>query len=362
MNTAAAAVTTSAPAATSAPQTATQPGAEGGASTPDADFLAALMAMIAPPAAPATNALPSAPADDADKADSDVSEDLTQALTGACPVEQILPILVTQSNAAAATAAATTSDPLNQCESDSQTSSLSLSESLQRSRAVRSSQSADWFAAGQAAASGSDASPESDAPSTALATAVDVSALAAVVADTQSQAPATTTTATNPTPALQNPVQQATVAAAPVIQDPQPAPRLHQQVGTARWADELGTRISLMAARGQQNGSLSLSPEHLGPLEVRISVSQDTANVWFGAQHADTRAALQEALPRLRELFAASGLSLGQANVSHEAPRQNSKGFDSPGAGGGIDGESTVTELRATVSRRLAAGLIDTYA
>ncbi len=100
------------------------------------------------------------------------------------------------------------------------------------------------------------------------------------------------------------------------------APRgLHNSVGSSAWADELGTRLALMADRGQHSASLRLSPEHLGPLEVRISVRDDQASVWFGASHADTRAALEQALPRLRELFAAQGLSLADTGVFHEPPR-----------------------------------------
>src|SRR5437868_735552 len=90
---------------------------------------------------------------------------------------------------------------------------------------------------------------------------------------------------------------------------------LHQPVGSSAWADELGTRMTLMASRGQHSASLRLSPEHLGPLEVRIAVRDDQASVWFGAAHADTRAAIEQALPRLRELFASQGLSLTDAGV-----------------------------------------------
>ena len=89
-----------------------------------------------------------------------------------------------------------------------------------------------------------------------------------------------------------------------------------ESVRSARWAESVGNRITLMALSGQQSGSLSLTPEHLGPLEVRINLNQDNATVWFGSQQAETRAALQEALPRLREMFAANGLTLGQADVS----------------------------------------------
>lgn len=141
------------------------------------------------------------------------------------------------------------------------------------------------------------------------------------------------------------------------------APTVHAPVGTPRWADELGSRMVLMSLRGQHEGSLNLTPDHLGPLEVRVSVNQGTANVWFGAQHADTRAALAEALPRLRELFAGAGLTLGHAGVSQEAPRQSTRDseatrFTGPAVGDAVDG----LDPAAPATRRVALGLVDTYA
>ncbi|HMA12473.1 MAG TPA: flagellar hook-length control protein FliK, partial [Steroidobacteraceae bacterium] len=153
--------------------------------------------------------------------------------------------------------------------------------------------------------------------------------------------------------------------AAPTNASPAPVAAhatLREPVGTARWADELGNRLVLMSVRGQQQGSLTLTPEHLGPVEVQISVHRDTANVWFGAQHADTRAALTEAMPRLRELLASSGLSLGQSGVSEQAPRQ---GFASPDsrAGGDVAAlDAGPVEAPAPVWRAWRPGLIDTYA
>lgn len=137
---------------------------------------------------------------------------------------------------------------------------------------------------------------------------------------------------------------------------------LRSAVGTPRWAEEMGNHLVLMSARGQQEGSLTLTPEHLGPLEVRISVNQNTANVWFGAQHADTRAALAEALPRLREMFDQAGLSLGHAGVSQEAPRQERREARQEFASlNGVDAPASEHEVPATV-RRINRGLLDTYA
>jgi flagellar hook-length control protein FliK len=137
---------------------------------------------------------------------------------------------------------------------------------------------------------------------------------------------------------------------------------LREPVGTARWADELGNRLVLMSVRGQQQGSLTLMPEHLGPVEVQISMNRDTANVWFGAAHADTRAALAEAMPRLRELLASSGLSLGQSGVSEQAPRE---GFGTPGSHPGAGSTALDTDSAAVAApawRLWRPGLIDTYA
>jgi len=75
---------------------------------------------------------------------------------------------------------------------------------------------------------------------------------------------------------------------------------------------------------GVQSATLRLSPEHLGPVEVHIDVQSSQVNVNFSAAHAETRTALEQTVPRLRELFASGGLTLGQANVQAD-PRAGSQ-------------------------------------
>jgi flagellar hook-length control protein FliK len=96
---------------------------------------------------------------------------------------------------------------------------------------------------------------------------------------------------------------------------------LRSPVGTHAWRDELGDHLTMLAQRGHDSASLRLSPEHLGPLEVRISMREGEASVWFGAANADTRAALDQSLPRLREMFASQGMVLADAGVFKDAPR-----------------------------------------
>ena len=133
---------------------------------------------------------------------------------------------------------------------------------------------------------------------------------------------------------------------------------VHSPVGSAAWADEIGTRVVMMTEAGNHTASLKLSPEHLGPLEISITVRDDKASVWFGAAHADTRAAIETALPRLREMFEAQGLSLADAGVFREPPREQPVVKNNA-----VSGEQgDVTEEVASVSGRARLGLVDAYA
>ncbi|MFC4308538.1 flagellar hook-length control protein FliK [Steroidobacter flavus] len=131
-------------------------------------------------------------------------------------------------------------------------------------------------------------------------------------------------------------------------------------VGTAQWADEIGSRMTMMVEQGKHTASLRLSPEHLGPLEVRITMNGDQASVQFGAAHVDTRNAIENALPRLREMFASTGLSLADANVSREPPRQQQNPTSqSSSSSSNFGGDEGVTSVSAAQVR---LGLLDAYA
>jgi flagellar hook-length control protein FliK len=134
---------------------------------------------------------------------------------------------------------------------------------------------------------------------------------------------------------------------------------LRSPVGSAAWTEELGTQLTWMSRHGQDSASLRLSPDHLGPVEVRIEVRDGATSVWFGAAHADTRSALEQSLPRLRELFAASGLLLADAGVARDAPRQNTRS-GAPISLGGTSNEPTITSSKVSPASS-HSGLVDTY-
>lgn len=134
---------------------------------------------------------------------------------------------------------------------------------------------------------------------------------------------------------------------------------VHTPVGTAAWSEDIGSRLTMMVEQGKHTASLRLSPEHLGPLEIQISMNDDQASVWFGAAHADTRAALENALPKLREMFASQGLSLTDAGVSREPPRQQQNPAAQSPSSGNFAAESGD---QAVAAAQVRLGLLDTYA
>jgi flagellar hook-length control protein FliK len=138
--------------------------------------------------------------------------------------------------------------------------------------------------------------------------------------------------------------------------------KINTPVADAGFADEFGDKITWMAHQGVQSASLQLTPEHLGPVEVRISMQDGSASVSFNAAHADTRAALEQALPRLREMFSTQGLTLTDASVSQQSPRgqPQRQAVSAIGAIGGVAADDSTSSVASVT--RVQLGLVDTYA
>jgi flagellar hook-length control protein FliK len=116
-----------------------------------------------------------------------------------------------------------------------------------------------------------------------------------------------------------------------------------QTVGGRAWQGAIGERVLWMAQGEQQFARLTLNPPHLGPLEVRVTVSQDQTSVLFLAHQATVREALDAALPRLRELFDQQSLSLVHAEVADPGARQQDPRESASGgapAGGSMSGQT----------------------
>ena len=122
------------------------------------------------------------------------------------------------------------------------------------------------------------------------------------------------------------------------------------------WPAAVATQVLILSNDKVQAATLRLSPEHLGPVEVRIDLQDANVNVSFTAAHADTRSALEQALPELRSVLAGAGLTLGQATVQQQARRESQNPQPVPRGANGVE---TPIAAPATVVRAL--GMIDEY-
>lgn len=130
------------------------------------------------------------------------------------------------------------------------------------------------------------------------------------------------------------------------------------------WAERIGERVLMMTGKQLTTAEIRLTPAELGPLRVQVAVEDGAANVTFQAQHAVTREALEQALPRLRELLAENGLSLGQASVGEHGvaeDKRDERSNTSQGASGeAFDGDDA---SEANEPKRVVASdsLVDTF-
>lgn len=134
------------------------------------------------------------------------------------------------------------------------------------------------------------------------------------------------------------------------------------------WGDEFSQKITWMSTQRNQSAELHLNPPQLGPLDVVLKMNGDQATAMFTSPHAAVREAIEQALPKLREMLADSGIMLGNAMVSdHSAknqadntPRKSQGGSSISAINGASDG-ATIQEVRVSpISRH--HGMVDTFA
>jgi flagellar hook-length control protein FliK len=146
------------------------------------------------------------------------------------------------------------------------------------------------------------------------------------------------------------------------------ADKLTPAVGTPAWDQALGQKIVWMAQGGEQSATLTMNPPDLGPMQVVLSVSNNHATVDFMSAQPEVRQALENALPRLREMMGESGVQLGQANVSAGSQQQFAGFGEQNKSGGRSTGKDGIAiadnapQLRQGIVRMARDGAVDTFA
>lgn len=158
----------------------------------------------------------------------------------------------------------------------------------------------------------------------------------------------------------------------PVVDNKVDVPAITKPLSHPEWSKDIGERIVWMNNKAIPSAEIRLNPQHLGPISVRVEVTDDKATVAFTAQHAVVRETLEASIPKLREMMSAQQIDLVEVNVSQgsasDQGRSQSQNFAQTSGrgqamtGGVIDGvddiEQEIESGRAVVSK----GLLSLYA
>jgi flagellar hook-length control protein FliK len=90
-------------------------------------------------------------------------------------------------------------------------------------------------------------------------------------------------------------------------------------VGKPGWSDAVMQRVMWMSSQNVNRVDIALDPPELGPLQVRIVTQSDQTSVVFTSNNVSVREALDQSLPRLREMIEGQGLNLTDVNVSNQS-------------------------------------------
>ena len=118
-------------------------------------------------------------------------------------------------------------------------------------------------------------------------------------------------------------------------------------VGDPGWDGEFVGRINMLVKGGVQEARIQLSPPDMGRLDIKISTEGDATKVVFAVENIAAKDAIEQAMPRLKDLLEQGGLQLSHSEVADHSQSQKG-GSDSPDelvgreADQGADDESEV--------------------
>ena len=214
---------------------------------------------------------------------------------------------------------------------------------------------------GNALSALADAADDDTTPMTTFALGADAKLAAASQAATT---PSTQGDQSDPLEALRNLTVPFMQAQAPLQSIAAPhVTAMTSSVGTPAFAQELGQQVVWMGGQNIKEARITLHPEDMGQLDVKVSVVQNHVDVSFIAQHPNAVHAVQQTLSQLDSMLAHHGLTLGQAHVGQGNSGGAGQGA-SPGSAAGGDAsaadEGEVSSVVAPVVQAL--GLLDTFA
>ena len=145
---------------------------------------------------------------------------------------------------------------------------------------------------------------------------------------------------------------------------PQP---ITQNIHKPEWGGAVGNRINWMIGNNIQSAQLRITPNHLGPVDIKISMEKDVVQVSFVSNHQVVRDALESSVPRLKEMLSEENLDLVNVDIGEkhlaEQDQASEDQASSSAQSNKVSSESdsdTLNESEVIVTS--TSGLLDLYA
>jgi len=148
---------------------------------------------------------------------------------------------------------------------------------------------------------------------------------------------------------------------------PPPFSLAQQALMSPNWGRGMGERAIMMAQHGPRVAHIQLDPPELGAMQIRIHMhGGDQVSVSFSSPNPMVREALEQQMPRLRDMFADQGLNLQDLSVTDQSSGQQSGRHEQAGQEQGGDhygsGAPAPVDNNALALNAVPVGLVDYYA
>lgn len=111
-------------------------------------------------------------------------------------------------------------------------------------------------------------------------------------------------------------------------------------------AEQMAERVQVMLSKNLKNIDIRLDPPELGRMHIRMNMNGDGATVHFTVANQQARDALEQSMPRLREMLNNQGVQLGDTSVQQQSSGQQQRYAASGDGSGGqsASGDSRQSE------------------
>ena len=130
----------------------------------------------------------------------------------------------------------------------------------------------------------------------------------------------------------------------------------------------LQERVSALLSINNKEAEIRLDPPEMGSMQIRIRSDAEQAHINFVVQNQQAKEALEQSLPRLRELLAQQGIELGESNIQ-QGHGQAQQGDDGQHNGQGQlanqqqnEQQDSATQQSTVATGQQSSSSIDYYA